>query len=228
MKVDQEFSKYAVDYESYNTIQTEVVKRLVGTLKGEPKRILDLGCGSGAVYKKVPWCVEHFIGVDFAQGMLDLHPKGEAITLLYGDFNKTELFERLQKYSFDTIVSASALQWAQDLDFVFKELTAFKKPVALAIFTAGTFATLNKTAKLDPLLRSAEDIKQLQEQYFAKANFELVRYKLEFDSVRAMFRYIKKSGVSGARNILSYKETKELMQAYPLNYLEFEVAFITS
>ena len=43
-----------------------------------------------------------------------------------------------------------------------------------------------------------------------------------------MFRYIKKSGVSGARKVLSYKESKKLLNEYPVNYLEFEVVFIYS
>jgi len=41
-----------------------------------------------------------------------------------------------------------------------------------------------------------------------------------------MFRYIKKSGVSGGEKQLSYKQIKHLMKAYPLDYLEFEVLFI--
>jgi len=43
-----------------------------------------------------------------------------------------------------------------------------------------------------------------------------------------MLRYIKKSGVSGGRNLLTYKQTKKLMDEYPLNYLEFEVVYINS
>jgi malonyl-CoA O-methyltransferase len=41
-----------------------------------------------------------------------------------------------------------------------------------------------------------------------------------------MFRYIKKSGVSGGEKQLSYKETRHLMETYPLDYLEFEVLFV--
>ena len=55
---------------------------------------------------------------------------------------------------------------------------------------------------------------------------EVIRYSLSFDSVRDMFRYIKRSGVSGNRNVLTYKGTKRLMETYPLDYLEFEVLFI--
>jgi len=75
------------------------------------------------------------------------------------------------------------------------------------------------------MLLSAQTIRELTDKYF-DAKFEVVQYKLEFDSTREMFRYIKKSGVSASRSVLTYKEAKKLMQEYPLNYLEFEVVFI--
>ena len=227
MKISSEFSKYAIEYNSYNIIQEKVLKKLLSLLSSKPKYILDLGCGSGALCKAIDWKYKHFTGVDFAPGMLELHPKSKKIECIYGNFNDAALFENLSTYSYEHIFSASALQWAEDLDSVFKNIKALRAPVSLAIFTAGTFETLNKTANLDPLLRSAEAIKELSEKYF-QSDFELVKYKLEFESTRDMFRYIKKSGVSGSRNVLSYKQTKKLMKEYPLNYLEFEVVFITS
>ncbi len=227
MKVSSEFSKYAYEYGIYNIIQKRVIDKLLASLKYKPKNILDLGCGSGELCKKIDWDYEHFIGVDFALGMLELHPKSKNIECIYGDFNSEMLFENLITYSYDYILSASALQWADDLDEVFKDIKLLDAPVALAIFTSNTFKTLNETARIDSILKSADDIKKLKEKYF-DADFEVVNYKLEFDSVRDMFRYIKKSGVSASRKVLSFKQTKKLMEEYPLNYLEFEVVFITS
>ena len=226
MKISSEFSKYATHYGSYNIIQNQVATKLLKSIKGKPKRILDLGCGSGAVIGRVDWEFEHFVGVDFAPGMLELHPKAKKIECIYGNFNDTMLFEQLKTYTFDYTISASALQWADDLEQVFQNIKELNTPVALAIFTSGTFKTINKTAGLEPLLRSRKELKRLQEAYFGDAKFEVVEYQLAFESVRDMFRYIKKSGVSGSRKLLSYKDTKRLMQEYPLNYLEFEVAFI--
>jgi malonyl-CoA O-methyltransferase len=226
MKISSEFSKYATHYGSYSIIQNQVVTKLLKSVQGKPKRILDLGCGSGAVIGRVDWEFEHFVGGDFAPGMLELHPKAKKIECIYGNFNDTMLFEQLKTYTFDYTISASALQWADDLEQVFQNIKELKTPVALAIFTSGTFKTINKTAGLEPLLRSRKELKRLQEVYFGDAKFEVVEYQLAFESVRDMFRYIKKSGVSGSRKLLSYKDTKRLMQEYPLNYLEFEVAFI--
>ena len=225
MKVSSEFSKYASHYGSYNIIQQKVAEKLLSLVPSQPKNILDLGCGSGALAEKITWKYNKLMAVDFAPGMLELHPKSKKIECIYGNFNDANLFESLREYNFDYIFSASALQWADDLEKTFSYLQSLHAPVAFAIFTADTFATLYKTAGLEPLLIDAQKLDILQKKYF-NANFEVVRYKLEFDNVREMFQYIKKSGVSGSRNVLSYKEMKRLMREYPLNYLEFEVAFI--
>ncbi|MEA2091024.1 MAG: methyltransferase domain-containing protein [Campylobacterota bacterium] len=227
MKVSSEFSKHASRYGSYNVIQNKVIKRLLKKVKSLPKNILDLGCGSGALHESLTWKYNHFTGVDFAPGMLELHPKAHNCECIYGDFNDKTLFENLSTYSYDYIFSASALQWADNLEMVFKNIKNLNTPVALAIFSANTFKTLNETASLKPLLRSAEEIDELQKRYF-DAELEVVEYRLEFESTRDMFRYIKNSGVSGSRKVLDYKQTKKLMQEYPLNYLEFEVVFIHS
>jgi len=229
MKIQSEFSKYADQYGSYNIIQEKVVRRLIDDLDEKPRKILDLGCGKGALFNAISWEMEHFVGVDFAPGMLELHPKErsnvDVVECVYGDFNDVSLFHELSYSGFERIFSASALQWADNLEQVFANVASLKKPISLAIFTGSTFKTLFEVANVKPLLRSKEEVEAVAKRHF-NAKIETVQYKLEFDSVREMFRYIKKSGVSGSRNVLSYKEMKKLMQEYPLNYLEFEVAFI--
>ena len=225
MRVSSEFSKNALSYDTYNVIQNKVIDKLLLHVGDKPKNILDLGCGNGSLCKAIDWKYKHFTGVDFAPGMLELHAKSKKIECIYGDFNDETLFENLLTYKYDFIFSASALQWSNDLDLVFQNIQKFNAPIALAIFTSNTFKTLNETASIKPLLRTAGEVKKLQEKYF-DANFEVINYKLEFDSTRDMFRYIKKSGVSGSRKVLDYKQSKKLLREYPLSYLEFEVAFI--
>ena len=227
MKISSEFSKHALDYNSYNVIQNKIIEKLLSSIKEKPQNILDLGCGNGSLCKAIDWGYTHFTGVDFAPGMLELHPKSAKIECIYGDFNDKTLFENLTTYRYDYIFSASALQWAEDLDMVFQNIKKLNAPIALAIFTANTFKTLNETASINSLLRSADEVNELKKKYF-DAEFEIINYKLEFESTRDIFRYIKKSGVSGSRKILNYKESKKLLREYPLNYLEFEVAFIYS
>jgi malonyl-CoA O-methyltransferase len=229
MKVQNEFSKYADQYGNYNIIQDKVVQKLIADLPTLPENILDLGCGKGALFSAIEWPLNHFVGVDFAAGMLELHPKEaqnvEVVECIYGDFNDLELFEQLSYHHFDRIFSASALQWATDLEKVFSNIASLNRPLSLAIFSGSTFKTMFETADVKPLLRSSNEVIALAQCYF-DVEVEVVQYKLEFDSVREMFRYIKRSGVSGNRNLLRFKEMKKLMNEYPLNYLEFEVVFI--
>ena len=227
MKISAEFSKFALDYESRNFIQNLVVEKLLSLVDTKPERILDLGCGSGALCKKINWKYESFTGVDFAPKMLELHPRSKKIECVYGNFNNKTLFENLVTREYDYVFSASALQWAENLEEVFTNIKMLNAPIALAIFTSNTFKTLNATAHVNSMLTSPQVIEELQKNYF-NAKFEVVEYKLEFSNVREMFQYIKRSGVSGSRNLLSFTQMKQLMREYPLNYLEFEVAFISS
>ena len=208
-------------------IQANVAQKLIKDTAGNPTRILDLGCGSGTLYSLIDWEMERFVGVDFSQEMLNHHPKGSNVELFLGDFNNFVLFETLRTKTFEHIYSASALQWADDLGGVFEQLSLFDTPMSLAIFTAGTFKTLYECAGLPPLLKSADEVIEIANRHFT-AHYEIVHYVLEFDSVREMFRYIKRSGVSGGRRVLDFSQMKRLMEVYPLSYLEFEVVFITS
>jgi len=222
-----EFSRYAAEYGSRNVIQRLVADKLIASTHDKPKRILDLGCGSGTLFSLIDWEIERFVGVDFSDSMLSHHPISSNVELILGDFNDPALFERLGGEHFDRLYSASALQWADDLEGVFQSLASLNTPMSLAIFTAGTFKTLHECAGVTPLLRSSDEVMAIAEKHL-DAQFDVVHYTLEFDSVREMFRYIKRSGVSGGRRVLDFAQTKRLMETYPLNYLEFEVVFMTT
>lgn len=227
MRVREEFSRYASAYGECNVIQAQVAKKLIAATPDKPRRVLDLGCGSGTLYSLIDWEMERFVGVDFSDSMLSHHPVSPVTELVLGDFNDPKLFETLSAESFDHIYSASALQWANDLGGVLETLARFDIPMSLAIFTSGTFKTLYECAGLAPILKSSDEVISLAETYL-NAEYEILYYTLEFDSVREMFRYIKRSGVSGGRRVLDFSQTKRLMETYPLSYLEFEVVFITS
>lgn len=227
MRVHDEFSRYAAQYGRHNVIQAKVAQKLIADTLDLPRKILDLGCGNGALFSGIDWDIENFIGVDFSETMLAHHPVTSKTELILGDFNDPELFTKLSSMTIDRLYSSSALQWADDLEAVFKSIQTLNTPVSLAVFTAGTFKTLYETAGLSPILKSPDEIIEIANRHF-NAQFEIVRYVLEFDTVREMFRYIKRSGVSGGRRVLDFSQTKRLMEGYPLKLLEFEVVFITS
>jgi len=226
MNVVQEFSRFANQYDSYNSVQSEVAKRLVSMIKSKQyKSIIDIGCGSGLIYKNLTQSnisFREFTALDFSMEMLDIHPNSKEINKIHFDFNKQQNFELLQQY--DCVISSSALQWSSDLDMTLGEIAKLSTEYYFSFFTANTFSTLHKIADIKSPIYSFKHLQNSISKYF-DCSFEIVKYNLSFDTVYEMFQYIKKSGVSGGVRQLSYAKTKELIKNYPLNYLEFEVLF---
>lgn len=228
-KVVKEFSRFANQYNIYNTIQIEVAKTLVEKLSSNTySTLIDIGAGSGEVYKNIERrdiSFDHFIALDSSKEMLEIHPSGNNIKKICADFNLSQTFDRLTVENDSVLFSASALQWSKNLDFTLSKLSRKVSQVYFAIFTASTFKTLHDVAKLSSPIYSEKEIKESINRYY-DATFQTCKYRLYFDSVRDMFKYIKKSGVSGGEKKLSYQQMKDIMKTYPLDYLEFEVLFI--
>ncbi len=228
MRVKEQFNRYADCYSNNSIIQERGAKILVQAL---PKRLgntIDLGCGNGRIYRELLQnsnIVEHFYGIDFADSMLQLHPKGKSIKLSVGDFNSQETFENLQTVDAKTLLSSSALQWAKDIKYTFSECAKLAPSGGFFLFTSGTFKTLHSVASAtSPIYSSAELEDAFVKSYRAK-KIEHYNFKLPFPSTYAMLQYIKKSGVSGNLQ-LSYRQMKAVLNNYPLNYLEFETLLL--
>jgi malonyl-CoA O-methyltransferase len=230
-RVAQEFSRFAAAYSRHNIIQTEVAQKLISMLsQKEYGTILDLGCGRGETYRNLKEQgidFEHLTAVDISAEMLRLHPSEENLTLLQGDFNYPDVFKMLPCPHYDLMISASALQWSSDLDVTLPLLASLSDRFYFAIFTAGTFRSLHRCAGITSPIYSEAILKEKLSKYFDAA-YETIHYKLHFDTVYKMLRYIKESGTSGGERRLSYAQTKQLLDTYPYDYLEFEVLFVSS
>lgn len=228
-KINKAFSRSAYQYNEYNVIQAQVATYLISTLETKAYHtIIDMGCGAGEVYANIQAqniTFKHFIALDFSTQMLAEHPENPKIQKQQVDFNQAEAFELCDTSKEDIFLSSSALQWSRDLDFTFSHIAQKASKIHLALFTSKTFETLHKTANISSPIYSVKVLEHLISKYY-DAHYEIKSYKLYFDNVREMFAYIKKSGVSGGEKRLSFKETKELMKSYPLEYLEFEVLFV--
>ena len=225
MSVKNQFSKYANEYNSHNVIQQIAAKSLIRELKSKPKRILELGCGSGQVYSCIDWELDYYKAIDFSPSMCELHPKAKNIEVKCFDFDSNEFFEDIKNDNFDLVLSSSALQWSKDLSRIIEALSNVSKEINAVLFTSNTFKKIQKiTNTISPIL-SEDVIKEVFSKYFS-CEFETIMYKLEFDNKKDLFDYIKKSGVSGGNSVLGFSNAKKLYKEYDLNYLEFEVVFV--
>ncbi len=229
MNVVQEFSRFADQYDSYNIVQKDVAKRLV--LEIEKKRynsVVDIGCGSGTIYKELEKNnvnFNQFIALDFSPEMLSIHPNNKRIQKKCFDFNNINDFGLLTLPKDTLILSSSALQWSTDLDRTLKAISQLGLEFHFSFFTSNTFSTLHQIANIESPIYSKPYLIERLSKYYTIKHVE-ASYQLRFEKIRQMFRYIKRSGVSGGEKKLSYKEIKKVMSEYPFDYLEFEVLFI--
>jgi malonyl-CoA O-methyltransferase len=228
-KVIKEFSRFAHVYDKYNVIQAKVADSLVVKVpKKHYPKVIDIGCGSGEVFKnfyKKGISFENFIAIDSSKNMLNIHPSKENIQKICLDFNN---LEHVTIPKADLLVSSSALQWSSNLDYTVKKLSTFCDIFYVTLFTSNTFKTLHETAEIKSPIYTTAEIENIFRRHFSEIKLELHQYRLDFDTTREMFKYIKQSGVSSGERKLSYKQTKKLMKEYPLTYLEFEVLFIVA
>ena len=224
MSNKNQFSKYANEYKNHNIIQQIVAKSLVRELKYQPKRILELGCGSGQVFKYIDWKIDFYKAIDASSSMCKLHPKLENIVVKCFDFDTEAFISEIKNDKYDIVLSSSALQWSKDLSKIVKTLSGITNEINAVLFTSNTFKTIQEISNIKSPILDENSIKNSFSKYF-KCEFETIIYNLEFDNKKELFDYIKKSGVS-PNATLSYKEAKKLYKEYKLDYLEFEVIFI--
>jgi malonyl-CoA O-methyltransferase len=210
------FDKFANTYSKYNLIQRKIIEKSLPLVKS---RVVDLGCGNGIIckYKKF----DFYLGIDISENMLKLH-SCKTIKL---DFNTKECFEEIKKYDFEQIISFSALQWAKDLNFVFREIKNLNKDYLLAIFTSNTFKSLHNYLGVTSPIYSKEEI--LKNAEILNPEVEVLNYKLNFDNPIKLLEYIKFSGVSGNVRV-NIGKLKNFIRRFPINILEFEILLLKS
>lgn len=225
MMVRHLFSRYAGDYDNYSIIQQLVSRHLVNGVRSRPRRILELGSGTGQVYNHIDWEVDYYKAVDFSDAMCTLHPRGENIEIVCENFDDILFLKSVSNSKYDMVLSSSALQWSKNLPYVAHVLSAITPKVNAALFTSNTFKTIQEITGISSPILSLDIIRSAFEENF-DCQFEIINYHLEFRSKDKMFEYIKKSGVSGDKDRLSFKDAKKLYCLYNKNYLEFEVVFV--
>lgn len=224
-KVQNEFSKYANRYNSHNIIQQIVSKALVREISSKPKRILELGSGSGQVFKNIDFDYDYYKAIDFSLTMCNIHPKKKNLDVVCLDFDSVNFYENIKNERYDLVLSSSALQWSQNLSKIITTLKDITNEINMVLFTSNTFKSVFDITKTKSPILDIETIKNAFNKSF-KCKYEVISYKLKFNNKKDLFNYIKNSGVSGNSKPLSFKEAKNLYKNYNSNYLEFEVIFI--
>jgi 18S rRNA (guanine1575-N7)-methyltransferase len=94
-------------------IQAEITERAIEMLalpEGEPRFILDIGCGSGLSGEALEEAGHYWVGCDISKSMLEVAAERESET---GDLVHADMGQGLpfRPGTFDGVISISALQW---------------------------------------------------------------------------------------------------------------------
>ena len=195
----------------------------MGRIDFAPRRLLDVGCGSGNIYQTLAEPPERFVGLDFAPGMCALHPKGQGVFIAEMDFNDTGALASLGQHGpFDLVVSSCALQWAADLPKTLRALGRLGDRFALAILTDQTLAQLHQRSGLSSPLLPQSGIEEAIKSTLG-LEVELRSYEIDFESPAALLGYVRQSGITGGSHRgLGYSQVRALMQDRSLTTLTFE------
>ncbi len=223
MKHIKEFDRFASSYQQQKIIQKRVARYLVEKSPYQGRYILDLGAGSGEVYRAIDWDFERFYALDLSAQMLRYHPT-QKVEKIFCDFDRKECWQQLRAKRIDQVFASSSLQWSRDLEAIFFELRSFQNFNA-ALFTSKTFRSLHENLGIRSPIRSAKEVLEIAQKYFM-VNYEIREYKLFFPDIRSALAYIKRSGVSSGEARVSVGALREFMRRYEKNYLEFEVIFL--
>lgn len=144
-QVAASFSRAAESYDSVAELQRTVGAQLLARLPAslQPRRWLDLGCGTGHFTRALAGRYERGEGIamDIAEGMLrHAGPLGGAAHFVAGDAEALPL----QEASVDLLFSSLALQWCADFQQVLNEARRVLRPGGVLAFSSLCAGTLQE------------------------------------------------------------------------------------
>lgn len=206
MSVGRDFGKAAVHYREHAHLQREVLglcADMLGNFTPEGARLLDIGCGPGALSQLYggapPWRI---VGIDIAEGMCReasrFHPavcaRGEALPL--------------KNHSMPAAISSLALQWVEDERAFFAEVARVLEPGApfvLSTFGPSTLIELRAAFAPDEAGHVSRFtppdalLSAMEQAGFSVLGHVAVRRFEEYADMRALMRGIKSIGAANKR-----------------------------
>ena len=209
------FDTAAGGYDQVAVLQREIGERMLerlGYIRLAPRRLLDLGCGTGLSLDGLAhrYRRAELIALDFAPNMLRLaRRRGHWLNrprLLCADAEQVPLADD----SVDLVFSNATLQWVNDLDATFRELLRVLRPGGLLLFSTfgpdtlrelrAAWAVADGGAHVSSFLDMHDIGDALVRAGFADPVMDVERMTLTYADIGDLMRDLKRLG---ARNALT-------------------------
>jgi len=162
-QVNRSFSRAAQSYDDHAVLQREIADRLLTHLdftKIEPRRILDIGCGTGYFTRLLRgrFRKAEIVAVDLSHAMVHTTRNAHARRLPWHGRNHHAAGDAaalpLQAGSFDLVCSNLAMQWVPEPQAMLAEMRRVLAPKGLMLFSTFGRRTLSELrqslAAIDP------------------------------------------------------------------------------
>jgi malonyl-CoA O-methyltransferase len=207
------FGRAAACYDEAAVLQREVGERLLGRLdlmRVQPRRILDIGCGTGvatrALMKRYPKA--QVVALDLSTAMLGQArrraPLLRRLPAVCADAERLPLLPG----SVDMVFSNLTLQWCHDLNRAFAGFLRCLRPEGLALFSTfgpdtlkelrRSWAAVDRRTHVNAFVDMHDIGDALVRAGFADPVMEAEAFTLTYDSARDLMRDLK---TIGAHNV---------------------------
>ncbi|MDR2963155.1 MAG: malonyl-ACP O-methyltransferase BioC [Bacteroidales bacterium] len=221
--ITRRFGKSIESYKTQATVQREMCTLLVQILlqiSAKPSQVLEIGCGTGFLTKEFlkTFCVQSYTANDITPAMTQeiehiAQKTAQHIEFLAGDAENISFLR-----CFDTIISASTLQWFHNLPQFFKNIQHYLLPQGILAFTTfGTenFKEITTLTEQSLYYYSAEELRELLAPDFHILHCETYCKTLYFSQAIEVLQHIRQTGVN---TLSSELWTKSRLQQFCANY----------
>jgi malonyl-CoA O-methyltransferase len=209
------FGRAAPHYEAAATLQRRVRAELLDRLQFftlQPQRVLDLGAGTcqAAADLRRRFPQAQILAVDLAEGMLRAAPRARwswrrgAVTRICGDARALPL----AAHSVDLIYSNLMLQWCDQPQVVFGELTRVLRPGGLLLFSTlgpdtlhelrAAWAAADNHSHVSLFLDLPQLGQALMRAGFAEPVLDIEQHRQHYPDAHALMRELKQWGAGNA------------------------------
>lgn len=228
------FERAAASYDDAAALQKEVAERLLERLdlvRIQPRRVLDLGCGTGQC---IPGLMSRYrsadvVALDIALPMLSrARRRGRWLRRPHSVCADAEHLP-FADACFDLVFSNLMLQWCVDLDAVFSELQRVLRPGGLLLFTSFGPDTLRELRDSWSVVDGYTHVNAFQDMHdvgdallrtrFADPVMDVEHFTVTYADLWRLMRELKQQGAHNvtagrSRGLTGKTQMQRLVQVY--------------